>query len=185
LSLALFGKGLIKILALNPDYWAAYQVVPYIILAYIFSGARSVANLGLYLKRKTKYIAYNTIGTAVLNIGLNFILIPKYKMIGAAVATIISFVVLYVATYFVANRFYKIPYENMKLLKMLMAAIILFFFSTLTTNLNILPSILIKVALIISFPLILYPMKFYESIEIKRIKQPWQKWKNPKKWRKN
>jgi len=185
LGLALFGKELIKALALNPDYWLAYTIVPYIILGYIFSGARSILNLGLYLKKKTSYIAYNTIGAAVLNIGLNFLLIPKYKMIGAAVATIISFVALYFVTYFVANRFYKIPYENMKLLKMLVLAIVLFFLSTLTANLNILPRILIKVAIIISFPFILYPMNFYEPIEILRIKQSWKKWRNPRKWKEN
>ena len=175
LCLAFFSKEIIELLALNPDYWAAYQVVPYIILAYIFSGAKSVANLGLYLKRKTKYIAYLTIGAAVLNVVLNFILIPKYKMMGAAIATIISFVALYIVTYFVASRFYKIPYENMKLLKMLILTIILFFFSTLTANLNILPRILIKVAIIISFPFILYPFNFYEPIELERIKQGWHK----------
>jgi len=175
LSLSLFGKELIRILALNPDYWTAYQVVPYIILAYIFSGAKYIASLGLYLKRKTKYIAYNTIGAAILNIGLNFLLIPKYKMIGAAIATLISFVVLFFATYFVSNRFYKIPYENMKFLKMLVLAVVLFSLSTLTASLNILPRILIKIAVIISFPFILYPFNFYEPIEIDRIKQGWYK----------
>ncbi|MCK4359803.1 MAG: polysaccharide biosynthesis C-terminal domain-containing protein, partial [Candidatus Cloacimonetes bacterium] len=148
LCLAFFSKEIIKVLTLNPDYWAAYQVMPYIILAYIFSGARSVVNLGLYLKKKTNYIAYNTIGAMVLNIGLNFILIPKYEMIGAAVATVISFIALYFVTYFVANRFYKIPYENIKLLKMLILAVVLFFLSTLTADLNIFPRILIKVAII-------------------------------------
>ncbi|MBC8526534.1 MAG: polysaccharide biosynthesis C-terminal domain-containing protein [Candidatus Cloacimonetes bacterium] len=183
LGLAFFSKEIIKVLALNPDYWLAYTVVPYIIIAYIFSGAKSVVNLGLYLKRKTNYIAYNTIGAAVLNIGLNFILIPKYKMIGAAVATIISFVALYFVTYFVSNRFYKIPYENLKLLKMFVVAIVLFFLSTLTANLIILPKILIKVAMLASFPFILYPMKFYEEIELIRIKQSWKKWrKNLVNW---
>lgn len=171
LALSLFGKELIKILALNHDYWAAYQVVPYIILAYVFSGAKYVASLGLYLKRKTKYIAYNTIGAAVLNVGLNFLLIPKYKMIGAAIATIISFIALYFATYFVSKRFYKIPYENMKFLKMLVLAVVLFFLSTLTASLNILPRILIKIAIIASFPFILYIFNFYEPIELERIKQ--------------
>jgi len=184
LGLAFFSKELIKLLALDPDYWTAYQVVPYIIFAYIFSGAKYVVSLGLFLKRKTKYVAYNTIGAAVLNIGLNFLLIPKYKMMGAAIATIISFVALYIVTYLVANRFYKIPYENLKLLKMFVVAIVLFFLSTLTANLIILPRILIKVAIIISFPFILYPMNFYEPIEILRIKQSWQKWRNLRNWKK-
>jgi len=171
LGLSFFGKELIKLLALNPDYWIAYQVVPYIILAYIFSGARYVVSIGLNLKRKTKYIAYSTIGAAILNIGLNFILIPKYKMMGAAVATIISFAALYFATYFIANRFYKIPYENLKLLKMLILAVALFFLSTLAANLQILPRILLKVAILISFPFILHFLKFYEEIEIDTIKK--------------
>ncbi|MGC9336693.1 MAG: lipopolysaccharide biosynthesis protein [Candidatus Cloacimonadia bacterium] len=177
LALTLFGREIVELLALNPDYWAAYQVVPYIVLGYIFSGARSVVNIGLYLKRKTSYIAYNTIGAAILNIGLNFLLIPKYKMMGAAIATIISFVALYIASYFVANKFYRVPYENQKLLKMLILAIGLFLVSTLTVHLDILPRIIIKVAIIISFPFILYPMKFYEPIEILRIKQSWRKWR--------
>jgi len=185
LGLSFFGKELIKLLALNPDYWVAYQVVPYIILAYIFSGARYVVSLGLNFKRKTKYIAYTTIGVAILNIGLNFLLIPKYKMMGAAVATIISFAALYFTTYFIANRFYKIPYENLKLLKMLILAIVLFFLSTLLANLQILPRILIKIVILISFPFILYLMNFYEEIEILSLKQSWHKWKNPGKWKEN
>ena len=171
LGLAFFGKELIEKFALNPDYWLAYQVVPYIILAYIFSGARAVANLGLFLKSKTPYIAYNTIGAAVLNIGLNFILIPKYMMMGAAVATIISFIALYFVTYFVANRFYKIPYENLKLLKMLILASVLFFLSTLSSDFSTLPRLLTKLGILISFPFLLYPMNFYEEIEIERIKE--------------
>ena len=177
LALSMFGSEFVKLLALNPDYWNAYKVIPFITLAYILFGARLTVSIGLFLKKKTKFIAYNTIGAMILNIGLDFLLIPKYKMIGAAVATIISSILLYIATYFVANRFYKIPYENVKLVKMLILAIVLFFLSTLTTNLNILPRILIKVAIIISFPFILYPMNFYEPIEILRIKQSWQKWR--------
>ena len=184
LILALFCREIIKLLALNPDYWAAYKVVPYIILAYIFSGAKYVVTLGLFLKRKTNYVAYNTIGAAILNLILNFLLIPKYRMMGAAVATIISFAVLYLVTYFVANRFYKIPYENAKLLKMLGLSIILFFLSTLVTEFHIFPRIIIKLLIIISFPIILYFMKFYEEIELLRIKQAWQKWRNPKNWKK-
>ncbi|MBC8312925.1 MAG: polysaccharide biosynthesis C-terminal domain-containing protein [Candidatus Cloacimonetes bacterium] len=185
LGLAFFSKELIETFTLNPDYWLAYKIVPIIILAYIFGGAKYVVNLGLYLKNKTKYVAYNTVFVLILNVILNFLFIPKYKMMGAAVATLISFIVLYFITYFTANRFYKIPYENMKILKMLILAGVLFFLSTLTANLNILARILIKIAIIFSFPFILYFLNFYEKIELKRLKQSWQKWKSPQNWKKN
>ncbi|MCK5329444.1 MAG: hypothetical protein KAR36_12640, partial [Candidatus Latescibacteria bacterium] len=61
-------------------------------------------------------------------------------------------------------------YENMKLLKMLILAIVLFFLSTLAADLSTLPRLLSKLGLLISFPFLLYPMNFYEEIEIERIK---------------
>jgi O-antigen/teichoic acid export membrane protein len=185
LGLALFGKEIIKVLTLNSDYWNSFIVVPYIILAYVFSGAKSSMNTGLFLKGKTSHIAFCTIGAAILNLILNFLLIPRYKMMGAAVATLISFIILYLVTYFIVKRFYKIKYENIKLLKMLFLSIILFLISTSVSELNFIPRVLIKFFITMSFPLILYFLKFYEEIELIRIKQTWQKWRDPRKWRKN
>jgi len=175
LALTLFGREIVELLALNPDYWAAYSVVPYIVLGYIFSGARSVVNLGLYLKRKTSYIAYNTVGAAILNIGLNFLLIPKYKMMGAAIATVISFFALYVVTYFTANRFYKVPYENRKIIQMITVAVALFIVSMFSSDMILWARILTKILMLLLFPFILYPLNFYEAIEIERIKDGWKK----------
>jgi len=178
LGLTLFGKELITLLALNPDYWSAYQVVPYIILGYIFSGGNYVVSLGLYLKMKTNYVAFNTIGAAILNIVLNFILIPQFKMIGAAIATIISFMTLYFITYFVADRYYKIPYENLKLLKMLLVAIFLFVLSTQTLYFDVWLRLLLKAIILASFPFWLYIINFYEQVEIERLRAGFKKYCN-------
>lgn len=47
-------------------------------------------------KKNTKYVAMCTIISGVLNIGLNFILIPTFGIFGAALATAISYIVLFV-----------------------------------------------------------------------------------------
>ena len=73
--------------------------------------------------------------------------------------------------YSLANRFYKIPYENSKLLKMLFLAIALFVLSALTADTGILTSTLIKIGVLISFPFLLYPLSFYEEIEIERVRE--------------
>ncbi|MFX0132862.1 MAG: lipopolysaccharide biosynthesis protein [Candidatus Hodarchaeota archaeon] len=171
LGLALFGKEAVKFFARNSDYWSAYIVIPIIILSYIFSGAKSVVWIGILLKNKTKILAYTTIFSAFLNIGLNFILIPKYGMLGAAIATLISFVVLYFMTYISAQRLFPISYDNLRLLKIFLLGIGLYFISTLTTNFNFSLGILFKIFLLIIFPFILYFVKFYEEIEIITIKK--------------
>jgi hypothetical protein len=50
---------------------------------------------------------------------------------------------------------------------------------------HLLPRVIIKLLLIAAFPFVLYPLRFYESVELYRIKGAYQKWKNPKKWKDN
>jgi hypothetical protein len=38
---------------------------------------------------------------------------------------------------------------------------------------------------LISFPFILYPLRFYEAIELERLHGFWIKWRNPGKWADN
>jgi O-antigen/teichoic acid export membrane protein len=176
LAFSVYCREIVEVFVRNSsDYWRAYTVIPYIVLAYIFSGAKMVINLGLYLKRKTNIIAYTTIGALILNIGLNFLLIPKYKMIGSAIASIISFFVLYIVTHYIANHYYPIPYENKKFSKLLSLAFFSFFIASFTTPLSILPRIGLKLLILILFPILLYYLNFYEPIEIERIKDIWKK----------
>lgn len=51
----------------------------------------------LYVRKNDTSIVKSTIFTAVINILLNFILIPSYGMEGAALATLISFIILILA----------------------------------------------------------------------------------------
>ncbi|MBN1639478.1 MAG: oligosaccharide flippase family protein [Ignavibacteriales bacterium] len=183
LGLSLFSAEAIKILALNPEYWPAYTVVPIITLAYVFSGGKSITSIGLYLTHKTQVIAYSTIIVTLLNIGLNLLLIPKYGMMGAATATLIAFIILYIVSQIMSNRFYKIPFENHKILILLITTIALYFIPFLFPDLPLL-IITIKILILVSFPFILYLFKFYETIEILKLKQSWKKWRNPHNWKK-
>ncbi len=171
LGLSLFGRGIVKTFALNSDYWPAYSIIPIIVLSYIFSGAKSITTLGLYLTGKTQFVAYNTLVALVINIGLNFLLIPKYGIMGAAVATLIAFTILYFLSYFISNHFYKIPFENLKLLKLLILAIVLYFIPYLFRDMRLIMNIIVKILILISFPFLLYLLKFYDKIEIDTIKK--------------
>jgi O-antigen/teichoic acid export membrane protein len=171
LGIALFCQEIIILFARNPDYWGGYIVVPWIVLAYVFSGARDVVNLGLMLKGKTKQIATFTLLSTGLNIGLNFLLIPIWKITGAAIATVLSFMCLFSCTYYASNKQVPIPYEKIKLIKMLMVGIGLFLASLIFTNMESLHHIVIKGFLFISYPFILYLMKLYDRVELQTLKK--------------
>ena len=84
LALSLFSKEIVEIFALNPSYYSAYIVVPYIIVVYILYGMSTISSLGMYLSGKNFYMALITMFCAGINIGLNFWLIPQYGIIAAA-----------------------------------------------------------------------------------------------------
>lgn len=152
-------------------WWAAYSIIPVIVFSYILSGIKMVLNLGLYIKKKTNLIAYSILGALIINILLNLFLIPHFRMMGAAIATVIAFFILTITTYLLANHWYPVPYEIEKLIKMLIVAILLFFTGFLTTNLAVIIRISIKIVMIGLFPIILYFIHFYEEIELQRIRE--------------
>ncbi len=182
LALSIFSENIIKTFALNQDFFPAYTVVPLIVLGYVFSGGNTIANIGLYLKQKTKIIAYNTIFAALLNIALNFILVPELKMKGAAMATVMSFVILYMVSIYFANRSYKIKYEFGRISYVLILTISLYLISLLIPVQYLPIEIILKIILLILFPLIMYLLKFYEPVELESIVKIWQRMKHPKNW---
>jgi O-antigen/teichoic acid export membrane protein len=60
-----------------PVYWPGVSIVPWVLLAYVFTGAYTVFVVGVYLEKKTKYLPLVTGAGALLNVIANFILIPK------------------------------------------------------------------------------------------------------------
>lgn len=183
LGLSLFGKEIIKVFALNPKYWDAYIVVPVVVFSYIFFGMRIVASLGMFLTKNTKYVAYTTTIASLFNIGLNFWWIPKFGMMAAAYSTLISFILLYLITYYYSNRFYKIPFENSKLTVSIITGLILYLISTLVNNSDLLIRILVKSISLLAYPFILYFLKFYESAELVTLHNIFIKWQHPSVWK--
>ncbi len=185
LGLSIFSKEVIKIFALNPAYWPAYKIVPIITASYIFFGMRIIASLGMFLTKKTKYVANTTIAAAAINILLNIILMPKFGMITAAYTTLIAFVILYILSYYYSDKCYKIPFENSKILKLFLIGIVFYFISTIFNDYNLTIRFLVKISLFIIFPFSLLLWNFYEPIELKTIREFYNKWKSPAKWKDN
>ena len=68
----------------NTEYWEAYTIIPILVLTYALWSIRKVINVALTLKRKTQgFAVINMIGAAI-NIGLNFLMIPRFGLFGAA-----------------------------------------------------------------------------------------------------
>lgn len=83
----------------NEQYYSSIKIIPIIAMSYGFYYLFSLYELHLSYHKKTKFIMFSGLITAGLNIGLNFIFIPIYGFVGAAITTLISYMLLFVITY--------------------------------------------------------------------------------------
>jgi O-antigen/teichoic acid export membrane protein len=102
----------------NPAYWDGVMIVPWILLAYVFTGAYVNFVVGVNIEKKTQYLPYVTGAGAAVNVGANYLLIPSFGMMGAAYATLLSYVVMAVGMYLASQRFYRVEYEWKKIVRM-------------------------------------------------------------------
>jgi len=179
LGLSLFSQEVIELFSKDQSYLIAYTVVPFISLAFIFKGIQYVYSLGLHFVKKTKYNAYIVFSAAILNVGLNFLLIPHFKIYGAAVATIITWIAMSTAFYKVSYKFYKVKYEFMRIGLMVAVGIILYCISLFFTEMNLYARAGLKIVLVVLFPISLFALRFFNKKEIQGLKAFWVKWKRP------
>jgi O-antigen/teichoic acid export membrane protein len=170
--LSLFSKEIISILAEKSEYETAFFVVPIILLSYVLSGMRLTAQLGMLLTKNTKPIAWITLGAALLNIILNFILIPVFGINAAAANTLIAFAIFYYVTQFYSNKYFAIPYEDNKIFVLLLVGIILSLPVYLIKNSMPVFDIPLKLLITAAFPFLLYLFNFYEKAEQEILKSP-------------
>ena len=94
-ALVAFAK-LLSIMLLDDAYYSSWQYVPVLSIAMIFS-AFSAFMGSVYFLEKKSLRSFVTAGIGALtNIVLNFIFIPFFGAMGAAVATVISYIVAFV-----------------------------------------------------------------------------------------
>jgi len=154
----------------TPNFYGAAAVVPVIVVSYIFHGFRYMTNTGLSTKNKMKYVPPMIIGAALLNLGLNFILIPTYGMMGAAWATLISYIVLAVVSMVVNLHFWSIPYEYGRMVKVALAWGTVYGLSKLLPFTDVWASSGSKLLLLATYPVFLYLFRFFQRHELERLK---------------
>jgi O-antigen/teichoic acid export membrane protein len=96
-------------------FHASLPIIPWIALGYYFYGFYILQTPGIFLKNRPKYAALTRFIGALSNIGLCFLLIPKFEALGAAYATCASFLIMALLMYGINTRLYPIHLEWKKI----------------------------------------------------------------------
>ena len=93
------------------SYFTAMPVIPIVALSIMFFGIYNYFTVGISIRRKTWLAVVLTAMAALVNVGLNLLLIPFYGALGAALSTLIGYLLLAIGGYIVNQRLYPIPFE--------------------------------------------------------------------------
>lgn len=112
------------------EYSAGISVLPILVFSVYFTFMYQFPVNFEFFHRKTKIIAVGTCSTALLNIILNSIMIPLWGMYGAAIATAISYFLLFLAHYFIVTHMKDVQY-HLKMTMFIKGLLIVFFAAVL------------------------------------------------------
>ena len=116
-KIPLIGKSLIE-----PQYWSGLKIFPIILLAHVFNGAYAVFMVGVYLKKKMHALPLITGAAAVINVGMNILLVPRFGMWASAWATVAAYSTMTILLYIYINRLYPVPWEWKRVMHLALVA---------------------------------------------------------------
>jgi uncharacterized BrkB/YihY/UPF0761 family membrane protein len=101
-----------RLLAPDDPRWSDVStVITWTAIGVFLQGFYLLTSIGLNITRRTQFYPIATMTAAATNIGLNFLLIPRYGIVGAAWANGAAYAVQAALGYMFSQRFYPVPYE--------------------------------------------------------------------------
>jgi O-antigen/teichoic acid export membrane protein len=165
LGLGLLAPWILKLITTEPFYPAENVVAPLAFSVAAF-GAYVVVQIGTGRARQTRTNWIVTGVAAVVNVTLNLILIPPYGRMGAAIATVVAYALLFVMMAWRAHKVFPVAYQWRRVATLGLTAVGL----TVLGKLVDAPLVL-ALALTAVYPLLLALFGFYLPVERKRLRR--------------
>ena len=126
-----------------------------------------IFSAGIHIEKITRFTPIFTGAGVITNVVANIFLIPLIGIYGAAISTLLGYIVMMSIQYFTVQKYYYIKYEFLRVSKIIGALLLIFL-----TNEYILvdPGFLTNLFLVISFPLVLYFTGFFLKSEWREMK---------------
>ena len=178
LLISLFSREILMLFARKEVFWGAWVIVPIITYSYVQHGLGNFVGWGMGLMKKSFHISGTVLVAASVNIGLNFLFVPRWGMLGAAFATVLSYIVWNCLKAYYSAKFYDLYFEIGRLLHITVIGFGLYGLSLLVTNNRTMEiNVALKLLFFLGYPLILWGTGFFSKGEKEYLLKPVNKFK--------
>lgn len=165
LGLSILSPEIVRVMV-GPQFAASQEVIPVVSLAYVLYGVGYYAQVGMFVTSRTNLIGMIGVGAAILNLALNYFLILYYGMLGAAWATLLSFLAMAIGSYWLSNRVYPLPLRVGRVGMAMILGVGFYLLSHWWNPRSLGIVLLIKILLFGSFPIFLWKARLLSALEI-------------------
>ena len=116
-GMSVLSKPLLYIITTPEIALGGYMVTPFVCLGAIFMGMYGITNNILILEKNTMILGKLWIVVAISNIALNLLLVPYLNILGAAIATLLCYILAFVVTAIASRKTMRLPFNIKELLK--------------------------------------------------------------------
>lgn len=153
--LSIFSVDLLKIIS-TPAYLLGALAMPFLIFTSIAGASVELVSIGMGFKEKSGYFPVLLSIAALISISLNFVLVPRYGFVGAAITTFISTLSYFLLSYMISQKLFYVRRNELNIVLYMLPLLglsIFFPFAQLIYHVNL--SLGVKIAAFLiacSFP---------------------------------
>lgn len=114
-SFIVMGSQIFTRILLADSYYESWQFVPILAVATMFSAFSAFMGSVYFVEKQSLFAMLTALAGAIVNIVLNFVMIPKHGAMGAAVATLISYLTVYAIRVIDTKRYVRFNTHNVRL----------------------------------------------------------------------
>ena len=165
----------------DPRWFELQTVVTWTAIGVFLQGVYLLTSIGLNITKRTQYYPLATVAAAGTNVGLNFLLIPRFGIVGAAWANGAAYFMQAVLGYLFSQRFYPIPYEWDRIVRACASAVFAYLVARLLPSVRFvadprsslahLPDVVLRGAVVVvTFGALIASTGFLRPAEISRLR---------------
>lgn len=147
-----------------------YLITPFVALGAIFMGVYGITNNILILEKNTMILGKLWIFVAILNLILNIFMIPYIGILGAAIATLMSYIFAFLVTAIKSKEYMDLPFEHKSSLKIFISAAIMGLIVYLINPIGIVNILWVSILGALIYFIIIFALKTISKKEIDMIK---------------
>jgi O-antigen/teichoic acid export membrane protein len=170
-GLSAIGGDLVVAMA-GTAYREGADIVTWTAVGVLLQGLYLLTSIGLNIAKQTRYYPVATGLAAAVNVGLNFLWIPRYGILGAAWANAVCYGVQAAVAFHFSNRFFPIRYETGRLVRVLLSALLAAVVARLLPEMHPVAGVLVRgTTVVVVMGTALWMAGFFGAEELRVLRQ--------------